>query len=145
LARFVLAVNVSFARRASHHEHAGAHEARPHPANEVRQQTDPRFGANEQILIKDKTRLRGADLTRRVTYNEIAVVEFIVDRILDEFVVSAILCLKAEGVCPMPGLHHFAAGHDFNPTGLRAIATSAWSYTALMVAIGMDAVVRLSL
>src|ERR1700683_3807264 len=83
-----------------------AHEARPHPENEVRQRPDARFGAGEQIQIEDKTWLHRADLAGRIAHDEIALLEIFVDRVLDEFVVSAVLCLVADSVLPMPRLDH---------------------------------------
>ena len=122
-----------------------AHEARPHPANEVRQRPDARFGAGEQIQIEDKTWLHRADLAGRIAHDEIALLEIFVDRVLDEFVVSAVLCLEAESALPMPRLHHLAARNDLNATGLSAVAAFAENYAAVTVAFDEEVVVRMLL
>ena len=62
LREFIVAVEVTFARGTSHHQRARAHEARPQAANEIRQPSESRFGADQQIQIEDKERLDGANL-----------------------------------------------------------------------------------
>src|SRR5450631_628471 len=82
-------IAVAFARRASNHQRAGAHEARPKATNLRRQPSDPGFGADQQIQVENKKRLDGTDLAAAVPDDKILVVELLVDGVFDEFIISA--------------------------------------------------------
>ena len=92
------AVEVPFSCSASHHQRSRTHEARPEAANEIRQPSDSGLGADEQIQIEDKKWLDRANFAGLVTDDEISVVELLVDCILDEFIIAAVLCLGAESI-----------------------------------------------
>ena len=79
------------------------------------------------------------------TSGQLAVVELLVDRILDEFVVSAVLHLEAEGIFPVPRLLHLAVGNDLNGKAQSAVAGVAQNCTTLVTAIRMDAAGRMLL
>src|SRR5665213_1697646 len=95
-----------FTCRASHHQRACTHEARPQATNDSRQPLDSGFGADEQIQVETEKRLDGANLALQVPDNEIPKVELLVDCVLDEFIISAVLCLGAERIRPMWTSHH---------------------------------------
>src|SRR5258708_35601859 len=71
---FILAVEMSCARRATHHQRARMHEARPQAANEARQPPDSGARADEQVQIEDEKRLDAADLALPVPYCEIPII-----------------------------------------------------------------------
>src|SRR5580698_5530422 len=97
---------------ATHHQRARNHESWPQAANEICQPAELRTDADQQILIENKERLDRTNFAGLIADNEISVIEFVVDRILDQFVISAILRLRAESMGPAFAFFRLASrGH----------------------------------
>jgi hypothetical protein len=103
--RNVSAVEVTFARGASHHERAHPHEARPDLADTIDQTSYLGTGADKEILIKDKERLDGANAPICILDDELPVIKSLQDRIFDNLVVAMILSLALKRTRPTSAMH----------------------------------------
>src|SRR5262245_11237469 len=105
----VLAVEVAFAGRRSHHQDAHAHETWPQPADIVGEPTDGVTLGFEQVLVHDEERLHRVHRAGRVDDHEIAIVEAI-DRLFHQLEMPAVLALREERVRPAGALRQLGAG-----------------------------------
>ncbi|HTV28667.1 MAG TPA: hypothetical protein VMF32_12855 [Xanthobacteraceae bacterium] len=103
-----------FSGGASHHQRACAHEAAPEAANEIDHPAQLGLGTNEQIQIKEKERLDPTNFARLIADYKISVIELFVDRVLDQFVISAILGLSGERINPSFTFYRFEPRSDFD-------------------------------
>src|SRR5262245_47155468 len=109
----LVAVKMAFTSGASHHQHARSHQARPEAPNANNERVKSRAYPDQQILIEQEEGLYGTNLANRVPYDEIAVVELRMDRILDQFVVSMILAFVRECNLPARTLSQSVTLDDF--------------------------------
>ena len=107
----VIAVEMSFAGDAADHQRARAHEARPDTAQCSHKCLAGPSYAGEQILVDDKTRLDGAD-TAGALDDKIEVVEAVLQRVFDDFVIAVVFALARERRLPVRRAGKFFPGGD---------------------------------
>ena len=109
----LVAVKMAFAGGTTNHQHARPHQARPQAPNANNERVKSRAYPDQQILIEQEEGLYGKNLANRVPYDEIAVVELRMERILDQLVVSMILAFVRECDLPARTLSQFVALDEF--------------------------------
>jgi hypothetical protein len=88
-------IEVPFAGGASHHQRARAQETGPQAADACDKSLRKTPSAGEEILVDDNIRLDRANGAAAFD-REVAVSEFTLQRIFDQFVVTMILALAGE-------------------------------------------------
>ena len=94
-------VEVSFAGRATDHEHPHSHKARPYVANCINQIADLGGRADKHILVENKERLNRTNLAMRILDCKITILESLQDRVFNDLVVSGVLSFVFKSVGPM--------------------------------------------
>ena len=96
--RQIAAVEVTLARRASHHQGARAHEARPQPPDAGDQALGVPVGAGGEVLVDDEVGLDRADILAAAG-DEVPVIES-VHRVFEKLVKATVLALAGERGLP---------------------------------------------
>src|SRR5262245_34102524 len=104
---------MAFASDAPHHQRARSHQAWPHAANGVDKRAKPRAHSDQKILIEQEEGLDRTNLANRILYDEIAVIELRVQRILNQLVISMILTFVRECNLPARTLSQIVTLDDF--------------------------------
>jgi len=97
---WLVTVKMAFAGCASHHHRAREHETRPKTAYDGNEFLHVSAEAGQEILIDQKIRLDRADAVFALD-DQVAVLEAILQRVFEKFVISMVLSLLSERRLPM--------------------------------------------
>src|SRR5215470_17409636 len=123
---------MSFTGRASNHQRAHVHKARPEPAHPVNDGFHRAIGADQKILVEEEEGRDGAHHPSLIPDHEIAIVKA-GNRIFDHLVVAMILAFAVKGVSPTPAAVELGARHHVYACALRRHVTCYWRTDVHMV------------
>src|SRR5262249_29897572 len=98
--RFIGGIEVPFAGRTTDHQRPHAHEARPQSADELSKHPDTGTGTLKKILVEQETGLDRSHRSAGVLDDKVAIVEALLDRVLDDLVVAMVFALRRKGLLP---------------------------------------------
>ena len=112
--RFVGGIEVPFTGRATHHQRAHAHEARPQSSDKFGKHPYSGTGTLKNILVEKETWLDRLNGSAAVLNGKVTIIETLVNRILDDFVIAMVLALRPKGMLPMGATSELGPRHELH-------------------------------
>jgi hypothetical protein len=113
------AVEVTLAGGATDHQGARHHEARPQAPHRCDDLLHAAALSRAKILVEDEERRHRAHLAAIVPNCEITVIESLLDGVLDDLVIAAVLALSGEGASPSAAPRELGAGQHVDARRLQ--------------------------
>src|SRR5713226_8342636 len=108
-----------FARRATYHQRSHAHEARPQTPDEFSKHPYSGAGTLKNILVENETWLDCSHSSTAVLNDKIAIIEALLDRVLDDLVVAMVFALTLKGLLPTGAIRELGPRHELHCKGLE--------------------------
>ena len=89
-----------FTGRTADHKHTQGQKFRPCLSNKINDPPKNARDSLEQILPREKEGLNPANYARPIAEQEVLILEIVVERLFDNFVITMIFAVRLEGAAP---------------------------------------------